>query len=353
MINLLGSAVAKTARVLEKQSAPLTNGDDGERTRSREGLDEQGGGGKPPLGEPGKKMASQVPAEKPGPGGERASLSLRVGLETGGEKAVRFHRAGGSGELVLQVQEKLFVRTLRWFFVTLGLLAAWISRRATGSRHAVAVVVGLALPIGLSGLVPLAWTPILDGVMLGTLAASAVWILPLASDGRVRAAVVRPLGVERSQNHLVLENLTVDEITATTVSGAAQISIDSVPETLAENVRRQAVLAYRITGENARVVWERHVREQEMGLPASINLVDLTTVVHADGRYRARAAYNIRNFTLQFLEVLLPPESEVWSVHVSGQPVRPAKLRKDGRTITLLPLQKIIFANFMASRGWC
>ena len=76
-----------------------------------------------------------------------------MGLETGGKKAIQFHRAGGSGELVLQVQEKVFVRTLRWFFVALGLLGAWISRGVSRSRRAVAVVAGLAVPIGLSGLV--------------------------------------------------------------------------------------------------------------------------------------------------------------------------------------------------------
>jgi hypothetical protein len=72
----------------------------------------------------------------------------------------------------------------------------------------------------------------------------------------------------------------------------------------------------------------------------------LTTVVHADGRYRARAAYNIRNFTLQFLELELPPGSEVWSVHVSGQPVHPAQVRRQERVVTLLPLEKISVGDF-------
>ncbi|MCD4726390.1 MAG: hypothetical protein K8R46_01920, partial [Pirellulales bacterium] len=59
-----------------------------------------------------------------------------------------------------------------------------------------------------------------------------------------------------------------------------------------------------------------------------------------------RAAYNIHNFTLQFLELELPPGSQVWSVHVSGQPVRPAKIRKQGRSDTLLPLQKTSVGDF-------
>lgn len=173
-----------------------------------------------------------------------------------------------------------------------------------------------------------------------------VQTLPLPSDGAVPAPVVRPLDVERSRNHLVLENLTIDEFTAATIRGATRISIDSIPEGLAEDVRRRAVGAYRITDEDARVVCQRRVREPETGLVASINLVDLTTVMHADGRYRGRAAYSIRNFTLQFLEMEPPRESQVWSVHVSGEPVRPAKARRQGRVITLLPPRKISAGDF-------
>ncbi|MFW6106611.1 MAG: DUF1559 domain-containing protein [bacterium] len=190
------------------------------------------------------------------------------------------------------------------------------------------------------------WDIELQRPVRGTYSVRLLQTLPLPNDGTVPAAIVWPLGVERSQNHVVLQNLTVDEITATTLSGAAQLSIDAVPEAVAEDVRRQAVSAYRITDENARVIWERRVREQETGLLASINLVDLKTVVHPDGRYRARAAYNIRNFTLQFLEVSLPPETQVWSLHVSGQPVRPATRRRDGGTVTLLPLQKTSAGDF-------
>ena len=40
-----------------------------------------------------------------------------------------------------------------------------------------AVAAGLAVPIGLSGLVPLAWTPLVDGLLLGAVAAGCLWIL--------------------------------------------------------------------------------------------------------------------------------------------------------------------------------
>ncbi len=190
------------------------------------------------------------------------------------------------------------------------------------------------------------WEIELQQPVRGTYRVQLIQTLPLPDDGTVPAAIIRPLDVERSRSHIVLENLTADEVAATTTNGVEPISITAVPEGLTDNVRRQAVAAYRIADDAAVLVWQRRVREQETGLMASINLADLTTVIHADGRYRARAAYNIRNFTLQFLELELPPDSQVWSVHVSGQPVRPAKTRRQGRPITLLPLQKTSAGDF-------
>ncbi len=169
--------------------------------------------------------------------------------------------------------------------------------------------------------------------------------VPLADDGVVRAAVIRPLDVERSRSHLVLENATADEIAEIETRGAAPIPIADVPEGLTENIRRRAVAAYRLA-DDAALAWRRRVREQESGLLATISLCDLTSVVHADGRYRARAVYHIRNFTLQFLELELPHGAEIWSVRVSGIPVRPASIRREGRPVTLLPLEKTSVGDF-------
>jgi hypothetical protein len=190
------------------------------------------------------------------------------------------------------------------------------------------------------------WDIELQQPVRGTYRLQMTQTLPLSDDGTVPAAIIRPLDVERLRTHIILENLTADEIVATTASGAATISIGAVPDGLTEDIRRRAVAAYRIVDDAAVLVWQRRVREQEAGLVASINLADLATVVHADGRYRARAAYHIRNFTLQFLELELPSDSRVWSVRVSGQPVRPAKIRRQGRPITLLPLEKTSAGDF-------
>ena len=108
--------------------------------------------------------------------GERARLSLGVALETPEGQAISFRREGGSGELVLGLQDRTFAHTVQWLMVAVALLVAWIWRRMSVSRRIIAVVVGLTLPIGLSGLVPLVWMPLLDGLLLGTLAAACLWV---------------------------------------------------------------------------------------------------------------------------------------------------------------------------------
>jgi hypothetical protein len=41
-----------------------------------------------------------------------------------------------------------------------------------------------------------------------------------------------------------------------------------------------------------------------------------------------------------------PAGSQIWSVQIAYQPVRPAELQRDGRTVTLLPLQKTSVGDF-------
>ena len=103
---------------------------------------------------PKDKPSFQAPPQQRMQGGERARLSLRVALETDGGEAIRFRREGGPGQLVIGLQDRTFSLTLQWFMVAAALLAAWICRRLPGSKRASAVIVGLAVPIGLSGLVP-------------------------------------------------------------------------------------------------------------------------------------------------------------------------------------------------------
>jgi hypothetical protein len=109
----------------------------------------------------------------------RAGLSLRVALETRGQPSMRFRHEGGAGELVLGLQDRRFAQRLQWAMVAAVLLAAWIGRRMPRRQQWAAVLIGISVPIGLAGLSPPAWTPLLDGLLLGALAAGALWVLLL------------------------------------------------------------------------------------------------------------------------------------------------------------------------------
>ena len=121
------------------------------------------------------KPAAQTPGWQRG---ERARLSLRLALQTHGTEPVRLRREGAPGELVVGLQDRTLARTLQWLLVVATLFVAWILRRMPESWRAIAVVAGLTLPIGLSGFVPLAWTPLLDGILMGAMAAGTLWSLP-------------------------------------------------------------------------------------------------------------------------------------------------------------------------------
>ncbi|MBK8872316.1 MAG: hypothetical protein IPN19_15105 [Elusimicrobia bacterium] len=70
-------------------------------------------------------------------------------------------------------------------------------------------------------------------------------------------------------------------------------------------------------------------------VPAVIDRAEGTTVVRPDGKQVHRITYFLRGSSKQFLEVVLPEGTQLWSVFVGGAPVKP--VRGEGRK-TLIPL---------------
>ncbi|MGD0897158.1 MAG: DUF4974 domain-containing protein [Thermoguttaceae bacterium] len=56
---------------------------------------------------------------------------------------------------------------------------------------------------------------------------------------------------------------------------------------------------------------------------ARIGLADTVLVMDANGAYRAAIIFRLANRTEQFLEVQMPAETELWSVEVAGEQVKP------------------------------
>ena len=74
---------------------------------------------------------------------------------------------------------------------------------------------------------------------------------------------------------------------------------------------------------------------------ARIDLAQTTIVVDANGAYRAKVELSLDNSSEQFLDVELPDGATLWTVHVAGEPVKPAQVPggQDARHV-LLPVRK-------------
>src|SRR5208337_5000991 len=59
---------------------------------------------------------------------------------------------------------------------------------------------------------------------------------------------------------------------------------------------------------------------------ARIDLAQTTIVVDANGAYRAKVELSVDNASEQFLDVELPEGATLWTVHVAGEPVKPAEV---------------------------
>ena len=86
--------------------------------------------------------------------------------------------------------------------------------------------------------------------------------------------------------------------------------------------------------------WTVTTPEQRTGAAATVNLVDLTTVVASDGSYRTKAIYTLRNRTRQFLPLVLPDGMNLLSVFVKDNPARPVVTTRDGQKLHLIALPR-------------
>lgn len=72
-----------------------------------------------------------------------------------------------------------------------------------------------------------------------------------------------------------------------------------------------------------------------------IEMVEIDTVLAADGSNWTVASYQVRNRTRQFLEIRLPPRHELWRVTVDGEPV-PVSQRDADPDGILVPVERVL-----------
>jgi hypothetical protein len=77
-------------------------------------------------------------------------------------------------------------------------------------------------------------------------------------------------------------------------------------------------------------------------VPSVIDRAEGTTVIRPDGKNVHRITYFLRSSAKQFLEVVLPENTQLWSAFVDGAPVKP--VRGEGQK-TLIPLVRSLRAD--------
>ena len=140
---------------------------------------------------------------------------------------------------------------------------------------------------------------------------------------------------------LLLENSGRDEVTASELNGLSEWNMQAaMPDFLRgllKGANRQAWLAVESPAGLTFHLRERTAVETagaRIGLSSAILLLD------TGGSCRAEQTFHIDNRTEQFLELQLPPDSELWTAKVAGEPVKPIRTADNAGDRFLLPLVK-------------
>ena len=183
-----------------EQSPPAENaakpGSDNDRPRDVAKLAEQGPTDSPNLDPVTTTVdeSSQVEvaetAKEKSESARGAVMSLALDLRPpAGTVARKFHflgsrEPGETSDLDIAYQDVESQTTGRIFFIVLVVIACWFSRRRPAVERSVAVIAALIGPLALVTVLPVSWHIFLDGLFLGAVAGSMLW-MAVAAIGRV------------------------------------------------------------------------------------------------------------------------------------------------------------------------
>ncbi len=159
-------------------------------TRESVGFEIAGAGAKPKnvvANEP--AGAEQAVEREKGKLGSKDAANRALGLLSlaidfvapAGSREKRFHYIGAdvsSSGIPLQVDyvDRHSGMAMRVFLIAFAVLIAWILRRSTLAMKLRVITLGVVIPMSFMSLAPIGYQVVLDGVLLGTLAAVGVWL---------------------------------------------------------------------------------------------------------------------------------------------------------------------------------
>jgi hypothetical protein len=146
--------------------------------------------------------------------------------------------------------------------------------------------------------------------------------------------------VDPQRLYSILVNQSQGQLAGQHDSSVEQVLVEDLPIQIGTHLTDQATEILRVRDVTKTPAWTVRRFQQTVGAAASVNVADLTLVVHEDGTWRSQAVYTVRNLRRQFLGVRLPDGSRLLSLFVKDQPSRPVLTQIDGQSVHLVPLPK-------------
>ncbi|MEX1228969.1 MAG: hypothetical protein WEB58_01940 [Planctomycetaceae bacterium] len=203
------------------------------------------------------------------------------------------------------------------------------------------------------------WTVTLQDAVHQNLFLTAIATLPPSAEDEVLLPAlefeqasgddgdVRPLETQR--HYILTVNQSRSQLAPLDEELVELIPREEVPIVIPDEIAQQATQIVRLLKPRTAPVVELQRFELQQGIPASVNLSELTTVIERDGSWRTAAVYRIKNRSRQFLALWIPEEARILSVFVQGQAARPVEAEREGKTMHLVALPKVSAADLSAT----
>ncbi len=153
--------------------------------------------------------------------------------------------------------------------------------------------------------------------------------------GSIEFPRVVPAGAERSTGYVTVVSGGGFEVTELKSKLLTPRDPTELPEGVFSLSALPPILAYRFTDPRYSLTVGIRKGEALSALSGFADSANSVILVTADGKMVVRTNYFVRNRNLQFLTIVLPPESVLWSATTNGVPTKPST---DKKGVVLVPL---------------
>lgn len=145
------------------------------------------------------------------------------------------------------------------------------------------------------------------------------------------------IGAIRETGYLGAEKKSTAEATPTGVKKLDRLDIKDLPFELVNMSKRPLLFGFRYLRHPYNLIMTITRHEELPSISTVIDMASVITVVLEEGKTLTKAVFTVRNTWKQFLELELPPDSEIWTVYVGGKRENASK-SKEGKI--MIPLAR-------------